>query len=80
MSQKDIENAFKLLEEYVKNKKPSKKGHIIFMRNIPFVVSEDAYAKYVQVEVFWLNPKLAEDAIKALNLNNYEKRRPKMYA
>ena len=69
MDNLDIEKAMKLLEDAIKNKKPEKlKGKVIFMRNIPFVVSEDTYAKYLQVEVMWLNPKLAEDAIKALNL------------
>lgn len=79
-TQKDIDCAIRLFEKYMKNKRPEKpKEKVIFMRNIPFVVSENAYIKYFRVEVLWLNPELMVNAIKS-QVTNYERKpRPRMY-
>ena len=78
---KEIEKAARLYKEAVKNKKPEKLSErFIFIRNIPFVVSEDTYAKYFKVQVEILNPELIEETLKSLNLSSYEEKpRPRIY-
>ena len=79
--EEEIKLAERLYKEAIKNVKPRKpKEHIIFIRNIPFIVSEDTYAKYFQVQVEWLNPKLIEKALKdTLHISTCKRRRPRMY-
>lgn len=79
--EEEINRAIKLYEKAIKNKPLKPREEFIFIRNIPFIVSEDTYTKYFKVQVVWLNPKLLEKALKdTLHISTCKRRRPRMYA